>query len=61
MPAILLMVMLYWLHVPPQPVTEVGPASPGNPSGFTTTSGVAYNVKIATRDGAVFSYRCVAG
>jgi archaeal type IV pilus assembly protein PilA len=27
----------------------------------TPTSGVAYTVKIATKDGAIFSYSCIAG
>lgn len=31
------------------------------PSGFTPTPGVAYNVKIVTRDGAILSYSCIAG
>jgi flagellin-like protein len=30
-----------------------------SPSGLT--SGVAYSVKIATKDGAIFSYSCIAG
>jgi len=31
------------------------------PSGFTPTPGVAYNVKIVTKDGAILSYSCIAG
>lgn len=31
------------------------------PSGFTPTSGIAYSVKIISKDGAVFSYSCIAG
>jgi len=31
------------------------------PTGFTPTPGVAYSVKIATKDGAIFSYSCIAG
>ena len=31
------------------------------PSGFTPASGIAYMVKIVTKDGAVFSYSCIAG
>jgi hypothetical protein len=31
------------------------------PSGFTPAAGVAYAVKIGTKNGAVFSYSCIAG
>jgi flagellin-like protein len=31
------------------------------PTGFTATSGNAYGIKIVTKDGAVFSYSCIAG
>jgi hypothetical protein len=29
--------------------------------GFTATAGYAYSVRIATQDGAVFAYSCIAG
>ncbi len=31
------------------------------PSGFTATSGVAYTVKLVTKDGAILNYSCIAG
>lgn len=31
------------------------------PTGFTPTSGIAYAVKIVTKDGAIFTYSCIAG
>lgn len=31
------------------------------PTGLTASPGIAYSVKIVTKDGAVFSYSCIAG
>ncbi len=31
------------------------------PTGFSASPGIAYTVKIVSRDGAIFSYSCIAG
>ena len=31
------------------------------PGGFSATSGILYSVRVASRDGAIFSFSCIAG